>query len=254
MNYNDELLKYAGVKDGRKTLARHPTKTWPRRDPASIVGVCFHQSLAHNGSAEATAKYHVGPNHISDTGLPGLSYTMFVNRANNDIFLANDVEDKTYSQGDATKPGDENAMFLAICFGGNFSGPGYVGTQEPSPFQMTTAHGLWDLCKKLFNLKNNQLHGHYDFGKPDCPGNALQNFIQTVNKDKDWIDKADLSSAKARQDALQKLGYFSGNADGIWGNDSRYALVQFQKAVNLMPDGVWGKLTEAAVQAALAKV
>jgi hypothetical protein len=255
VDYTAQILDHPLIVDARTTLARHRTKTWGRRDPALLKGVCFHQSLAHNGSAAATAKYDVGENHMSPDGLPSLSYTLFVDRENT-VHLANAVEEKTWSQGDASKDGDENALYLAVCFGGNFSGPGYMGTQQPSPFQITTAASLWFHCKKIWGWHNNQLFGHYDFGKPACPGDVLGEFIEGINSIKDWPDtlKCDLSTVTGRQQALQLLGFFTGRADGVWTVYCKGALIRFQRAANLDADGVWGKFTEAAVIAALAKI
>jgi hypothetical protein len=251
MNYNDELLKFPDMVDMRKTLPRHATKTWKRRDPATIQGVVYHQSLEEIGSASGNAKYHVGPNHISDTGLPGLSYTLFVQR-DNKIVLANDVEDITWSQGDATKVGDENAMYLSMCFGGNFSGTGYQGTQSPTAKQKETALSFWAYAKNLWMLNNKQLFGHYDFGKPACPGMELSAMIENINNKRDGnAPKFNTTSSLGRQEALRALGYLKGEADGVWGPESRAALVAFQRDKNLISDGVWGQNTANAVISAL---
>ncbi len=39
------------------------------------------------------------------------------------------------------------------------------------------------------------------------------------------------------QEALNDRGFNSGEADGIWGDETRQALVNFQKAQNFRPDG-----------------
>jgi len=256
VSFNEKILSNTLIKDARATLAKHATKKWSTRDPSKLKGAVYHQSLAHNGSAAATARYHAGPNHISKDGLPGLSYTMFVE--DKAVYLANDIESKTLSQGDASQPGDENEMYMAVCFGGNFSGPGYQGTEEPSPFQVETAQSLWAHLKGIFGWKNNQLFGHYDFGKPACPGHVLGAFIEKVNLDKDWSDKSvlhqiDTSTIQGRQSALKTLGYYQGDADGIWSLECKGALVMFQRAVGLTADGVWGKMSQAAINTALNK-
>jgi len=83
-------VKLAFVADGRKTLAHHATKRWSRRDPATIKGIVFHQSLEEHASAAGNSKYHVGPNHISADGLPGLAYCGFIEKSGQ-LYLANDV-------------------------------------------------------------------------------------------------------------------------------------------------------------------
>jgi hypothetical protein len=251
MNYNEELLKILSAEDGRKTLPRHPTKVWSRRDPAALKGLVLHQSLSAEGKAAGVARYHAGPNHISPEGLPGLSYTLFVETSGK-LFLANDVEDKTLSQGNADLPGDENEMYLSVCFGGNFSGPGYQGTQVPSPEQMQMAVTLWAKVKELWSWKNNQLFGHYDFGKAACPGNELSKFIESVNSVMDWAgERFNLDTVTGRQEALKQLGYDPKDMTGTWTIDCRAALTEFQKKSGLTPDGVWGNKTTTAMIAAL---
>ena len=251
-DYNAELLKFPGIFDGRTTLTHNPNKHWGKRDPAVIKGLVFHQSLEEIGTAEANAKYHSGPNHLSPDGLPGLSYTLFCERVSGRLVMANDVECKTWSQGDASKPGDENALYMSVCFGGNFSGTGYKGIQAVSKEQLRVATDFWAFCKKLWGWKNNQLFGHYDFGKPACPGNELSAVIANINSKKDWdAPKYNLTASLGRQEAMRALGYYKGDSDGIWGPLCRAALVAFQRDHGLATDGVWGQATSLTVAAAL---
>lgn len=249
-DYNAEILKAGFVVDMREELARHATKTWQRRDPSVIKGVVYHQSLDDYGRVKPNAKYHVSPNHISSTGLPGLSYTMFGDREMGKVVLANDVECITYSQGDRHIPGDENELYLGVCWGGNFSGPGY---RSPKDMKLTDdqarlAINLWADLKSVLSLEDNQLFGHYHFGKPACPGFELMNIIEGVRARFNYgtVLGRDFSSTEGRQAALKALGYYHGELDGEWGTQSKYALTQFQRAEELTADGVWGPKTEEA--------
>jgi hypothetical protein len=245
MNYNEKLLDAPYMVDARETLPRNPDKKWGTRDPAKLEGLVLHQSLEEHGSASGNARYHSGPNHISPDGLPGLSYTAFVEK-DGKCYLANDVESKTYSQGYGGRPGDENAEFMGICFGGNFSGPGYVGTQVPTEEQLKTARDLWERCKEIWGWTNEGIYGHFDFGKPACPGYKLMELIEEIRPVR-------FSSVVEKQDALRILGFYKGTVDGIWGIECKAALVEFQKSAGLIPDGVWGKKTSAAVRDAMEK-
>jgi hypothetical protein len=254
LDYNKTLLQADFIEDGRTSLARNPDKRWGRRDPKIIKGVVFHQSLDNYGTVHGNARYHSQPNHISSSGLPALSYTLFSDRAIGVMFLANDVEDVPYSQGNRHIPGDENELYLSVCFGGNFSGPGY---RSPKSMKLTDAqkdHGLlvWDLLKKTFGLQQNQLFGHYHFGKAACPGYELMYFIEQVREDY-YVDADNvmLGTDEGRQAILKGLGFYHSRIDGEWGPQSKYALTLFQKAHNLNPDGVWGPKTEAAAEKAL---
>jgi hypothetical protein len=251
MNYTEELLKQPFVKDARKLLPRSPSKKWSQRDPSNLRGMCLHQGLDASASATGTAKYDCGPNHIDPKGLPGLSYTGFIER-DGILWLAWNIEDKTWSQGYAPIPGDENEKYAAFCVGGDFSGQGYTGTQEPSTEQMLTIEKLWAFWKQVAGWKNNQLFGHYHFGKPACPGFTITAFIEETRAEKDWTDaKYDLEEVEGRQSALRDLGHYTGEIDGVWSLDCKFALTKFQKSVGLDPDGVWGPLTNVAVLSAL---
>lgn len=243
MNYNDELLKADFMVDSRKDAPKHLTKEWAHRDSAQLKGMVFHQSLEERGSYSGNAKYHVGPNHISSDGLPGLSYTCFVEK-DGKCHLVNDVASKTYSQGYGGRPGDENVEFMGVCFGGNFSGPGYQGTQDPTPAQMQTARALWYHAKEIWGWTDEGLFGHCDFGKPACPGDKLMELV-------DEIRPTRFLSVVEKQKALKTLGYYKGEQDGQWGPLSKAALVEFQKSAGLIPDGVWGKKTSEAVRSAM---
>jgi len=250
-NYTEELLKLPFAVDVRKVLPRNPKKQWGKRDPSKLVGVCFHQSLDDLGSCSGTAKYDCGPNHISPDGLPGLSYTGFIEKDGR-LWVAWDVEDKTWSQGNSDIPGDENEGYVAFCFGGNFSGPGYRGTQEPTQSQMNTAALLWEFWDQKIGFKHSQLFGHYHFGKPACPGYTLMNFIEETRLTYEGPHpNYDLQTTIGRQSSLAALGYYTGPIDGVWSLLCRYGLTQFQAATGITTDGVWGPMTDTAVLKAL---
>ena len=50
---------------------------------------------------------------------------------------------------------------------------------------------------------------------------------------------------KQKQWQLYYLGYYGGEIDGIWGNESKVAAVRFQRDYDLIADGVFGALTIA---------
>jgi len=240
MNFNDEILKADFVIDGRSHLPKHAEKEWASRNPADLQGVCFHQSLEEYGTARGNARYHVGPNHISQKGLPSLSYTMFVERSG-DVFLANDVECKTYSQGYRAEKGDENAAYIGVCFGGNFSGPGHEGTQRPTAAQLEVAQRLWHHLKGIWDWNDDALFGHFDFGKPACPGNELTLIIEQIRPRR-------FDSVVEKQKALKWGQWYDGELDGMWGPLSKKALLAFQRHAGLEPTGIWSHETSLAMR------
>jgi hypothetical protein len=255
MTLNERILEAYFVVDGRESLARHETKEWRQREPEGIKGVVYHQSLDDRGSASGNAKYHVGPNHISSSGLPGLSYTMFADRISGKVVLANSVEDITYSQGNSNIPGDENELYLSVCFGGNFAGPGYdpPGGMMLTGEQRSLAFDCWAHLRNVFGFKDNQLFGHYHFGKAACPGYELMETIEDIRNSHYNSESSTINfgSADGRQQALIELGYYHGKPDGEWSHQCKYALTLFQKSAGLEADGVWGPKTEAAIEVAL---
>lgn len=50
-----------------------------------------------------------------------------------------------------------------------------------------------------------------------------------------------------KQCLLYYLGYYTGEIDGIWGNQSKDATEEFQRAYELEPDGVFGSVTEKTI-------
>ncbi len=60
-------------------------------------------------------------------------------------------------------------------------------------------------------------------------------------------------AVKQLQTQLQQLGYFSGTVDGIYGNATRQAIVEFQTATGMPVDGMAGAETIAQLQTASPK-
>lgn len=247
MNTRQFLNRYDFVRDVRGEMPKHVARVWRRRSLDELHGMVWHQALGE-GSVQGIARYHVGPNHISKSGLPTISYTFFV-EPDGDCLLCNDLEATTFSQGDRTQPGDENRMYLAACFSGNFDAPGYSGTSQVTAQQLYSGMRLWLACAETFGWDGDGLLGHYHMGKAVCPGSALSQLIDTVRSDptRRYRPRNDLSTPKLRQEALQKLGYYNGAVDGIWGFESRRALAAFQSARGLTVDGIWGPESHEAL-------
>lgn len=60
-------------------------------------------------------------------------------------------------------------------------------------------------------------------------------------------------AVKQLQTKLQQLGYFSGTVDGVYGNATRQAVLEFQTATDLLGDGIAGAETIAQLQTASPK-
>jgi len=228
--------------DVRNTLSRHPTKTFAKRTRSEIQGGCVH----HTGGGDdpySTARYHVGPNHISDTGCPALCYAFYIDKRGI-IYWANDLEEITWSQGSHSA----NRNYLAIVCGGDFS-------KDSPPFDqilsllvfwghLTGAIMDYRLPRELYaaiKCPPEALYGHHNFGKPECPGIVYQTLVNSIREHlhrlvtiEDWQQK--LNDAGASPLLI---------VDGVWGPKSEAALKIFQTLNDLVPDGIRGPLSEA---------
>lgn len=238
--------------DARGKFARNSKgKKWSGRDPEKLKGLVWHQELGW-GSVESVAEYHTGPDsHVYKGGVESISYSLAIRR-NGQIVLCNDLDRATWSQGYASRPGDENAEFLSVMFEGFFRGEGVTDPSagEPNNIQLTSGMLLWNCCKEIWEWNDDDLFGHYHFGKPACPGNTLKAVIEATRAGS-AKPSYDFNTVLGRQEALIALGFYKETADGVWGPASKGALTRFQAKNGLVADGVWGPNTEAAVVKAL---
>jgi len=164
------------------------------------------------------------------------------------VLVCHDISVKTWSQGTRNIPGDENKDYLAVAFQGDFAGPGHPGG-EPTSMQMAVALHFWFACRDQWpGWDEARIFGHFDFGKPACPGSTLEAMIRSIRCE--FVSNA-LRTNESRQQALQQFGFYTGAIDGVWGPESRAALVVFQRHHDLEVDGIWGPMTTAAMLAAL---
>lgn len=261
--------------DARETLPRHATKTFKTRAVSGIKGIVIHQS-AGGDNPEATARYHVGPNHVSKTGNPGLCYTFYV-RQSGEIWWAWDLDKRTWSQGGKGSPvpgTNGNTNFMGVCVGGDFDGPEHKGRDGMPTVQQI--HSVLALCLHLTGYENHSeipdelfgaldcapeaLWGHKQFGKLNCPGLALQAVADAARHhlaDPSARTPGEITDTEW-QEGLVGLGYDLGpwgpkkdGVDGDWGGSSKRALVAFQSDHDLTADGIRGPLTRSTFVGAL---
>jgi hypothetical protein len=68
---------------------------------------------------------------------------------------------------------------------GNFAGPAHeTATSEPTPEQLTSLGELCDYLMKAFGMTNQDLFGHYHFGKAACPGYVVEEWVERRRKGK----------------------------------------------------------------------
>lgn len=233
--------------DGRGLLATNSNATpWKERDVASLEGMAWHQELGW-GTIEGVAKYHTGPkSHMG--AKESIAYTWGIRR-DGQIVLCNDFRKKTWSQGYRDRPGDENAEFMSVMFEGLFRSPTVNDSAagEPNTAQLFAGLMLWQVCRSEWKWDSQDLYGHFQFGKPACPGNTLETIVRAIRFNippKSDLVIYDWNVVADRQTALLKLGYLEGTADGLWGPMSKGALADWQLDMGLDHDGLWGPMTE----------
>lgn len=171
-----------------------------------------------------------------------------------------------------------NRHGLGVCMAGCFRSEHYPNNPlaqsapDPSAWNAMEQLVLGYLLPHHGLTAEDGLYGHFDYGKPACPGDWLEQWVrhqrgESVPHPKDeYLDDPDpedqgktskptteFASVASRQQALIDLGYDLGKwgADGKWGNASKGALLAFQDSSNLVVDGVWGPKTEQAIKKAL---
>jgi hypothetical protein len=241
-----DAIKIGLLEDWREKLPWGKGE-WRKRDnPIDVLGVCGHHSASSNQDPAKTNAYHIKPNHISKNGCPHICYTFGISHKHDCALLFNGLDDIVWSQGAPTKkghPGDENRHLVSVLFFGDFSSPGHVGKcHEPTARQWAIWLGLSDWLRSLFKIKDGGWYGHRDFGKAHCPGSAIMLAMEKMR-----ADARRLETITAWQEAL--LRWDTGclpkyGADGDWGNESKQALVAFERDHKHKADGLRDPFTE----------
>lgn len=246
--------------DMRAQVAKHATKTPSSRAMTGMKGIVLH----HNAglykdpieAAKADARYHV-----NGRDWPVVGYTFQIG-IGGELLLLNDVDAASYAQGYTDRPGDENAEFMGVCWQGLMASSDYPDGQQPTAEQVHAYMALWLCCRDLWGWPREGLYGHFDFGKPGCPGRlgeVLINGIRDREKDDAAVDEDGATAGERvrggkvgkQQQTLVDLGYDPGPVDDIPGPLFRAAVEVFQREHNLVVDGYWGPRTAAAINAAV---
>jgi peptidoglycan hydrolase-like protein with peptidoglycan-binding domain len=257
-------IKRTDYRKGKNDFPYEGSRTGYRKIQYSDrKGVCVHHA-AGRASFQGYAKGHISRWDSAN----GIAYSMGIN-FDGSVGLFWDFDIRTYAQGwsdDSSKPeslGDENKYYLGVLVNGNMKGPHNPGgTDEPTVEQLDTLKAILAFFE---TLGWDEVTGHYRHGKVACPGQTLENVVESLRANKSLtsiIDEAkkssthvdsviDLSTKVGRQTALKVLVEPALVPDGIWGNASKQALMKFQKQAGLTADGLWGPNTEAAITDAL---
>jgi len=247
----DEIIK-GKIVDYREVLPSHKTRSFRvRKNPGDILGCCTHHNASKTQDPAKTAAYHVGPNHVCSKGCPGILYTFAISQEieQDKVILCRNLFDITWSQGKKGDEdheewsGDENRHLVSILMMGDFDETNRKGKSgNPTVGQMDRWYYLVSWLKQTFDFDNGGLFGHFDFGKYHCPGKMIRGQIEDsraivpgLDTDKEWQE----ALLRWNSSCLPKWG-----ADGIWGNESKRALVDFERAHKHKVDGIQDPFTE----------
>jgi hypothetical protein len=107
-----------------------------------------------------------------------------------------------------------------------------------------------------FDKRGRYIRFHRDNSPKTCPGTGIDKvaFLKEVRNGQDTANLMPGSrgeEVKWLQQSLNKLGYNAGAEDGIFGSRTQAAVIAFQKANGLVPDGIVGPKTRESLGKAL---
>lgn len=257
-------------------LPLHASKRYAKRDPSAIRRIFIHKSGANGAPGFAgilgSARYFV--QSYGGTGGPGFAYTYWISQipdrdAEDRIVVYRGNHDHTRSWHTG---GECNGVGVGVACQGAFDGEGDEIEIKPSAAQLKALDALipWLALRHGLDLSHADdegtwcLSGHWENGKPVCPGDALRDWVQTRRGEPrpevaprepapGEVDPWKFSVHEKRR-ALMWLGYLPANGtDPAWTYEERAALERFQRDARLKVDGWWGPKTSGAVLAGLRK-
>jgi len=145
------------IKDVRRKLPVHPDRKYNRRILSTIEQVIIHHSTGPTTQTPSSiAQYHVGPNHISNEGIPGIAYHYIIDREAN-VFHTQDLENISWHVS------GQNTRSIGICFIGDYD------ELEPTEMQILQLLRLIQYLNRRLGRRL-QIAGHRDYSTKTCPG------------------------------------------------------------------------------------
>ena len=145
-------------------------KLWGYRPESIIDKIIVHQAMSEADTL-VIHNYHISEtSHIKRGGAPKICYHYTIEK-DGKVYLVNDHEDVVWHcKG-------QNLTSLGILLLGDFAGQDHDGRSEPTPEQLESLEMLLDKLTSELHLSPQDIYGHFDFGKPACPGFEVMKFI-----------------------------------------------------------------------------
>lgn len=158
-----------------------------------------------------------------------------------------------------------NRIGVGVCFAGSFRTRHSKKFSDGDPVNQQLAAGedlIMNYLLPRYGLTTDDLCGHFDFGKSNCPGDVLEAWVRHKRGERvDWfvdpndpVPQLDMRPMRTRDQqilALTELGY-GADEDLNDPDEWRFALESFQLDEGIVADSIWGPQSEKAMRIALA--
>lgn len=145
------------IRDLRRVLPRHPSRSYGQRSLDQIEQVIIHHSAGPTTqTAKDIAEYHIGPNHISDEGIPGIAYHFLIDRRAQ-VFQVNDLETISWHVS------GQNTRSIGVCF------IGHHDQIAPTNEQLNQLIRLIQFLQGHLGRRL-EIAGHRAYANKSCPG------------------------------------------------------------------------------------
>lgn len=201
-------------------LSRHLTKVYDTRNISDLKRVVVH-TTDWDVSPEKLAEYDVGPNHISSTGCPAITYHEMV-MPDGTVYHTLPFEEVAWHAG----PWNRGSVAIALSYRCSNS----MGQDQHAPTEKAIKAlqcRIGDLCLSL-GIQPTEVYGHRELKgtgwfwfkgskrlRKTCPGMSVD------------LDQLRHNVALYCQVLLKIRGHYLGKIDADWGPKSRAAFAEY---------------------------
>lgn len=267
MNQEQEFIDYLNLA-GLTVLDRRPYSDDPLPNrgtagyrahdfEADCLGICVHHAVAQGREdGESRAEQHAQDHLDRWKSAGGIAYTITI-APNGKVILCWDFNRRLYSQGwkdvadDPKTLGDENIKWKGVLVEGDFYSVEHKDAKESGPTGAQVRSLMVIHQAFTFLFQKTDITGHFEHGKPACPGYQLQTLVELLQAANVEYNRRfgasgeneiqfDLTNPFDLQKVLAHLGYYTGKIDGDIGPKSIRAIKSFQRDEKIAKSGDGG--------------